>query len=106
MLYADLQQAMDAPAVRAAFAACPDLTAGDHRPIPYVRYWLDGAPGTVSTVEGGASPMGKLLLMPVKGPTTSRIYPPKVFPKVKPPAGFGTIYENRSWRVSAAPGCG
>ena len=56
--------------------------------MPYARFWLDGAPGTVSTVEGGASPMGKLLLMPVKGPTTSRIYPPKVFPKVKPPAGF------------------
>ena len=45
-------------------------------------------PARVSTVEGGASPMGKLLLMPVKGPTTSRIYPPKVFPKVETPAGF------------------
>ena len=58
-----------------------------------------------TTVEGGASPMGKLLLMPVKGPTTSRIYPPKVFPKVKTPEDFTTIYANRSWRVSAAPGC-
>ncbi|HET8949422.1 MAG TPA: hypothetical protein VFN44_02895 [Solirubrobacteraceae bacterium] len=105
VLYGDLQEAMDAPQVRAAFAACPELTAGDHRPMPYARYWLDGAPGTVSTVEGGASPMGKLLLMPVKGPTTSRIYPPKVFPKVKTPEGFTTIYANRSWRVSAAPEC-
>jgi hypothetical protein len=49
--------------------------------------------------------MGKLLLMPVKGPTTRRIYPPKVFPKVAVPAGWRTVYENRSWRVSAAPGC-
>ena len=49
--------------------------------------------------------MGKLLLMPVKGPTTRRIYPPQVFPKVATPAGFRTIYANRSWRVSAAPGC-
>ena len=105
MLYGDLQEAMEAPQVRAAFAACPDLTAGDHRPMPYARFWLDGAPGTVSTVEGGASPMGKLLLMPVKGPTTSRIYPPKVFPKVETPEAFTTIYANRSWRVSAAPGC-
>lgn len=105
VLYGDLQQAMEAPRVKAAFAACPELTAGDHRPMPYARFWLDGAPGTVSTVEGGASPMGKLLLMPVKGRTTSRIYPPKVFPKVKTPAGWRTVYENRSWRVSAAPGC-
>src|SRR5215213_1858229 len=105
VLYGDLQRAMEAAPVRAAFAACPDLTAGDHRPMPYARDWLDGAPGTVSTVEGGASPMGELLLMPVKGPTTSRIYPPKVFPKVKTPAGSRTLYENRSWRVSAAPDC-
>ncbi len=105
VLYGDLQQAMEAPQVRAAFAACPDLTAGDHRPMPYARFWLDGAPGSVTTVEGGASPMGKLLLMPVKGPSTRRIYPPGVFPKVKTPDGFTTIYENRSWRVSAAPGC-
>jgi len=105
VLYGDLKEAMDAPQVRAAFAACPDLTAGDHRPMPFARYWLDGAPGTVSTVEGGASPMGELLLMPVKGPTTSRIYPPKVFPQVRTPEDFTTIYANRSWRVSAAPEC-
>jgi len=104
-LYGDLQQAMDAPQVRSAFAACPDLTAGDHRPIPFARFWLDGAPGTVSTVEGGASPMGRLLLMPVKGPTTRRIYPPAVFPRVTTPAGWRTVYANRSWRVSAAPDC-
>jgi hypothetical protein len=105
VFYGDLRQAANAPAVKAAFANCPKLTAGDHRPMPYVRYWLDGDPGSVSTVEGGASPMGDLLLMPVKGPTTRRIYPPKIYPKVATPAGWTTIYENRSWRVSAAPGC-
>jgi hypothetical protein len=105
VLYGDLQKATRAPAVAKAFAACPELTAGDHRPMPYARFWLGGAPGTVSTVEGGSSPMGKLLLMPVKGPTTRRIYPPKVYPKVTVPAGWRTVYENRSWRVSAAPGC-
>jgi hypothetical protein len=104
-LYADLNTAVNDPAVAAAFAACPDLTAGDHRPIPFARFWLGGAPGTVTTVESGASPMGKLLLMPVKGPTTRRIYPPRVFPKVAAPPGWRTIYENRSWRVTAAPGC-
>ena len=105
VLYGDLQRAMQAAPVVAAFAACPDLTAGDHRPMPYARFWLEGEPGTVSTVEGGASPMGELLLMPVRGPSTRRIYPPEVFPDVAVPAGWRTIYENRSWRVSAAPRC-
>jgi hypothetical protein len=105
VMYGDLETAAHAPAVKAAFARCPQLTAGDHRPMPFVRFWLGGAPGTVTTVERGASPMGKLLLMPVKGPATKRIYPPHVFPKVATPAGWRTIYKNRSWRVSAAPGC-
>ncbi len=105
VFYGDLQQAMQAPATKAAFDRCPDLTAGDHRPMPYARFWLKGDPGTVSTVEGEASPMGKLLLMPVKGPTTRRIYPPKVYPKVATPQGWRTVYENRSWRVSADPEC-
>jgi len=105
VFYGDLQQAAQAPAVRAAFAACPDLTAGDHRPMPYARFWLEGAPGTVSTVEGGASPLGRMLLMPVRSPTTRRIYPPGIYPEVAVPAGWRTVYENRSWRVSAAPGC-
>jgi hypothetical protein len=96
---------MHAPAVAAAFKACPRLVAGDHRPIPFARFWLGGAPGTVSTVEGRASPMGKLLLMPVKGPTTKRIYPPGIYPEVAVPAGWRTLYANRSWRVWAAPGC-
>ena len=78
------------------------------RPPPDARTRASGStarPASVSTVEGGASPMGKLLLMPVKGPTTSRIYPPKVFPKVEARRAARTVYENRSWRVSAAPGC-
>jgi hypothetical protein len=105
VFYGDLQEASQAPAVRAAFAACPDLTAGDHRPMPYARFWLGGAPGTVSTVEEGASPMGRMLLMPVRGPSTRRIYPPEIYPDVAVPEGWRTVYENRSWRVSAAPGC-
>jgi len=105
VLYADLQQAVRQPAVAAAFELCPDLTAGDHRPMPFARFWLGGPPGTVSTVEGGASPMGDMLLMPVRGPSTRRIYPPSEFPRVRTPAGFRTVYENRSWRISAAPEC-
>ena len=88
MLYGDLQQAMEAPQVRAAFAACPDLTAGDHRPMPFARFWLDGAPGTVSTVEGGASPMGKLLLMPVRGPDDEPHLPAEGLPEGRDPGGL------------------
>jgi hypothetical protein len=105
-LYADLREAGRAPAVRAAFATCAPLTAGDHRPIPFIRWWLNGPPGSVGTVAGGASPLGRMLLLPRRGPTTRRIYGPRTFPKVQPPAGWPLVYANRSWRVYAQPGCG
>ncbi len=104
-MYADLQVASEAPVVRAAFARCAPLTAADHRPIPYARFWLDGAPGSVTTVENGASPMGRMLLLPRRNKSTGRVYKNNTLPRVKPPAGFRQIYRNPSWRVFAAPGC-
>jgi hypothetical protein len=59
----------------------------------------------VTTVEGGADPLGRMLILPRRGPTTRRIYPPQVFPDVSPPAGWERVHQNRSWRVYAAPEC-
>lgn len=104
-LYADLERATTAPEVHAAFARCKPLTSGDRRPIPFARWWLEGEPGTVTTVTGGASPMGRMLLMPRRGPTTRRIYGPATFPDVEIPATQRLIYRNASWEVYAEPGC-
>jgi hypothetical protein len=101
-MYSDLQRAGEAPVVRAAFAACAPLTAGDHRPIPFIRFWLDGEPGTVRAPQSG---MGRMLLLPRRSPTTQRIYNAETFPDVTPPPSYQRIYRNRSWRVYAAPGC-
>src|SRR4051794_7740241 len=46
-LYSDLKGVARAPAVKAAFAACGPLSTADHRPIPYLRYWLGGDPGSI-----------------------------------------------------------
>ena len=90
--------------MRAAFARCAPLTAADHRPIPFIRYWLGGAPGSVRTVEGGASRWGRCCSCraATAPPTASTA---KTFPHVRPPAGYAQIYRNASWRVFAAPGC-
>jgi hypothetical protein len=104
-MYADLQVAAEAPVVRAAFERCAPLTAGDHRPIPFARFWLDGDPGSVTTVENGASPMGRMLLLPRRNRSTGRVYKNNTFPQISPPDGYRQIYRNPSWRVFAAPGC-
>jgi hypothetical protein len=103
-LYGDLRKAGEAPAVRAAFERCAPLTAADHRPIPYIRWWLDGDPGSVTTVEDGKDPLGRLLLVPRRTFVPTWFYQEE-FPAVQRPATYRLLYENRSWRVWAAPGC-
>jgi hypothetical protein len=93
------------PQVRRAFARCAPLSVADHRPVPYLRYWLHGAPGSVSTIEDQADPVGRILVIPRRSKVTNRFYR-DAFPKgVHPPASYVRIYANRSWRVLAAPGC-
>jgi hypothetical protein len=103
-LYADLRRVADAPAVRRAFARCGALTTADHRPVPHMRYWLDGPPRSVRTVEGGASATTALFLAPRDVPLVTRFYGAN-FPAVAAPASYRRLYVNRSWRVDAAPRC-
>src|SRR5204863_1325541 len=56
-LYADLRAVGHSPTVRQAFDVCKPLSAADHRPIPYLRWWLDGPPNSVGTIEHRASPL-------------------------------------------------
>ena len=104
-VYADLRAAAEAPAVRAAVAACGGtITSGDRRPIPHLRYWLDTEPGTVSTTTAGASPLQPVLLLPRDTRRMRRQYP-SWFPDVAPPPEYRVVYRNGSWRVLAAPRC-
>ena len=81
VLYGDLQQAMEAPQVRAAFEACPDLTAGDHRPMPYARFWLDGAPGTRLDRRGRREPDGQAAADAGQGPDDAPHLPAEGLPE-------------------------
>jgi hypothetical protein len=104
-LYGDLRDVGENDAVRAAFARCAPLSAADHRPIPYLRWWLDGDPKTVTTPEDGASPLGRMLLLPRRGAPLVRRFYRENLPRRGPPAGWQEVYGNRTWRVYAAPGC-
>jgi hypothetical protein len=103
-LYADLRLVGEAAPVRKAFDACQPLSVADHRPLPYLRYWLEGDPGSVGTIEKGADPLGRLLVLPRRVPHVRRFYKEN-FPNVSPPASYRAIYGNGSWKVFAAKGC-
>ncbi|HEV2812034.1 MAG TPA: hypothetical protein VGW10_02180 [Solirubrobacteraceae bacterium] len=104
-LYADLREAGKAPVVRAAFDACGRLSTAEHRPIPYIRYWLDGDPGSVGTIRNRTSPLSSLLLVPRDVRNVRRFYREN-FPRraARRPPGWSTLYANRSWKIYAAPG--
>jgi hypothetical protein len=104
-MYDALRDAARAPAVRAAVASCGGtISAADHRPIPYLRYWLGTAPGTVGTVEAGASPLRRVLLLPRRNALMRRFYRQN-YPRVARPPGYRPVYRNAAWRVLAAPEC-
>ena len=104
LLYEDLRTLAHAPAVRSAVDACGGLSVADHRPIPYVRYWLRGDPKTVSTPEAAASPLGDVLLLPRQVRLARQFYR-DAMPTMRPPSGWREIYTNRTWQVFAAPSC-
>lgn len=95
--------ALSAP-VQAAFAACPDLTAADHRPVPYLRWWLDGAPGTVRTIEDRSSPPGALFVTP-RPSRMQRVSYGDELPSAKLPPGYVPLRANRHWRIGTTPEC-
>jgi hypothetical protein len=102
--YRSLRGGATSPLVARAFAACQPLSLADHRPLPFVRYWLHGRPGSVTTVERGSSPLGKLLLLPRRSLSNSRFYG-RNFPHVTSPPGYRRVYEDRGWALYAAPPC-
>lgn len=90
--------------VQAAFAACPDVTASDHRPVPYLRWWLDGEPGSVRTIEDGTSAPGAIFVTP-RPSKLQRVSYGDELPASTLPPGYVPVRGNRHWRVGAKPEC-
>lgn len=104
VFFSSLEDLATSRRMQRAFAACPSVTAADHRPVPHLRWWLDGAPGTVGTVEGGSAPPGKIHVMP-RPTRVPRKYYKSDYPRGKAPAGYRRIFINRAWRVFVSPEC-
>jgi hypothetical protein len=103
-LYAGLRELADAPRVRAAMRACGGrIAAADHRPVPYLRYWLGTNPGSVVTVEGGTG--GARVLVLPRGRLARAFYKENFPDDVRVPAGYRPIGRATGWRVVADPAC-
>lgn len=105
-MYRQLRDIARDARVKASFVSCGGrITAADHRPIPYLRYWLHAGPYSVGTVEAGASPLSRVLLVP-RRTREPRFFYKENFPRdVQPPASWTKVAQNGSWRVWADPTC-
>jgi mannose/fructose/N-acetylgalactosamine-specific phosphotransferase system component IIC len=104
IFFGSLDELAHSRRVTKAFARCPDLTAADHRPVPHLRFWLDGDPGTVSTIEGDERRPGLIHVVP-RPTRVPRNYYKSDYPKSDAPPGYQRIYINRAWRVFTTPEC-
>jgi hypothetical protein len=104
-LYAGLRELGRDDTVRAALRRCGPIAAADHRPIPYLRWWLDSPPGSVVTVEGGAARADQLLLVPKPIERVRNFYRENFPADVRAPSDWRVLRETRAWRLLAAPGC-
>ena len=103
-LFVSLRDLAEAPRVQAAFARCPEMTATDHRPVPHLRWWLDGDPGTVGTTEDDSAPQGRIVIVPRPG-RVPRSWAELVDRGNARPPGYVRIHRNRAWRAFAAKEC-
>jgi hypothetical protein len=104
--YTDLRLALRQPVVRDRFAQCGGtISVLGHKPVPDVRWWLEGRPGSVKIVEGRVRRVGPLLLAPRPTKQMWTLYR-KVFARVAPPAGYRPLFRNHSWIVYSTAGCG
>src|SRR4051794_11203536 len=103
--YRDLRAVGHSGAVRSALARCGRIATADHRPIPHLRWWTGGDPGSVAPVGTREARGARILLLPRRTRGMKRFYTTQ-FPRVKAPAGSTPLYRNASWRVVAAAGCG
>jgi hypothetical protein len=102
--YRDLRSVGQASAVRAAFDRCGTIATADHRPIPHLRWWIDGDPGSVAPVGSPEARGARIVLLPRRTRAMKRFYTTQ-FPRVSAPAGSRLVYRNASWRVLANPRC-
>lgn len=102
--YAALRELARSDRLAAAFAACPDVSATDHKPVPYLRWWLDGAPGTVGTVEDRSRARGRIVVQPARSELQRNAYR-EALPDRPPPVPYLPIRETRHWLAYALPEC-
>ena len=94
----------EARAVRAAFDRCGTIATADHRPIPHLRWWIEGDPGTVAPVAAEARDARGHPAAPAHAADAPLL--PLAVPARGGARGVRSpLYRNASWRVLADPRC-
>ncbi|MFY9264983.1 MAG: glycosyltransferase family 39 protein [Solirubrobacterales bacterium] len=99
----DLEAVSKAPVFVEYYERCGRISTNNHRPVPYLRYELDGPPGSVQTQRDPEHPLAETMLQPRSREVARKYY--NEVPDLAPPPGFTTVFVSRSWRMFASPDC-
>ena len=103
-VYADLRETRPQPRPCAPpLERCGPIVTADHRPVPYLRWWLDADPGRCAPGGLRGRP-GPPRAAPASHARLVRFFYRENFPRVQPPAGDQRVLRNRSWRAAAGAG--
>ncbi len=101
----DLEDVADAPAVRRAYAACGRISTTDHRPVPALRFYVGGPPGSVQSAAAPGYPWAEIAVFPRTVDVARKFY--NRVPDLTPPASkrYTPILTTDYWVVYATPQC-
>lgn len=101
----DLEDVADSAAFRAHYEACGRLSTTDHRPVPALRHYVGGPPGSVQSAGAPGYPWAEIAIFPRTTDVARKFY--NRIPKLTPPASkrYTRILTTDYWVVYTTPEC-
>ncbi len=100
-----LEDVADAPAFVKAYAACGRVSTTDHRPVPALRYYVGGPPGSVQSAAATGYPWAQIAVYPRTLDDARKFY--NRIPDMTPPAHmrYRKILVTDYWVLYVTPEC-
>jgi hypothetical protein len=101
----DLERVADARVFTRAYAACGRVSTTDHRPVPALRYYVGGPPGSVQSAAAPGYPWAEIAIYPRTLDVARKFY--NRVPDMTPPAHmkYRRVLTTDHWVLYATPEC-
>jgi 4-amino-4-deoxy-L-arabinose transferase-like glycosyltransferase len=101
----DLETVADAPVFRRAYAECGRVSTTDHRPVPAMRFYVGGPPGSVQSSAAPGYPWAQIAIYPRTLDVARKFY--NRIPDMTPPPRmrYQRVLTTDHWVLYVTPEC-